>query len=232
MRYLWKNILSTLFPKYCISCHEIMSQKEEFICISCRHFLEKTNFHEEKINKITEKFWGSFPLSCASALFYFQKEGVVQRLIHELKYYGKENIGQWLGKWYATELSQSPHYQNIDIVIPIPVHPKKLKTRGYNQVHLFAKEIANSLQAKLIEDVLVKTFNNSAQAQKNKEERYKDSKDLFSVQNKEKIIGKNILLVDDVITTGATLEVCAKAILAVPNTTLGICCIAFTEDFQ
>ena len=230
MLFIWKNILSTFFPKYCISCHEILSQKEEFLCIECRHFLEKTHFHEQKINKITEKFWGTLPLSCASAMFYYQKEGVVQQLIHELKYYGKEKIGQWLGKWYANELSKSVHFQEIDIVIPVPIHPKKLKIRGYNQVTLFAKEIALALNAELVEDVLVNKFNNSAQAQKNKEDRYKDSKDLFSIQNEEKIKGKNILLVDDVITTGATLEVCAKAILSVPETQLGISCIAFTED--
>lgn len=230
MKGIFKDIFSVFFPKYCLGCNTIINDFEDFLCVECSNKLKETNFHLLEKNPLYHKFFGKITLSCATALLYFQKQGVTQYLIHHLKYHKQENIGQWLGKWLGNRLQQSPYYQHIDTVIPVPIHPKKLKIRGYNQVELFARELALSLNATYVDNVLIKTHSNTAQAKKHWFERQKDNQNLFTIQNTEKIIGKNILLIDDVITTGATIEVCANALLQAERVTIGIACMAYVEN--
>ena len=230
MKDLFKDIFSVFFPKYCLGCNTIINHFEDFLCIECSNELKETNYHLLEKNPLHQKFFGKISLSCATALLYFQKQGVTQHLIHHLKYHKQENIGQWLGKWLGNRLQQSSYFQHIDTIIPVPIHQKKLKIRGYNQVELFAREIAQSLSATYIDDVLIKTHSNTAQAKKHWFERQKDSQNLFAIQNIEKIAGKNILLIDDVITTGATIEVCTNVLLQAEETTIGIACMAYVAN--
>lgn len=226
-----KSVFSTLFPNYCLGCGTVLNHFEQYVCVDCSNELKETGFHTTAQNALTQHFFGKIPLSCATSLLYFHKKGVAQQLIHYLKYHGQEQIGKWLGEWLGSKLKQSAHFQHIDTIVPVPIHPKKMKKRGYNQVTLFAEEIAKSLNANLIEDVLVKTHSNSAQAQKHWLERQKDNKNLFCLQHPEKIIGKNILLVDDVITTGSTIEACVNELLRVRVSSVGIASMAYVLDY-
>lgn len=227
----WKDVFSVFFPNYCIGCGVMMNHFEDFLCVNCSHQLKETNYHLLENNPLKAKFFGKLSLAGATSLLYFQKEGVTQRLIHHLKYHRQEKIGQWLGKWLGSQLKHSPYFKNIEVVIPVPIHPDKLKTRGYNQVALFGKEIAHSLGATYLDDVLIKTYSNSAQAQKHWIKRQKQNQSLFKLQNSEKIAGRNILLVDDVITSGATIELCAGELLKSPNIRLSIASMVYVVDF-
>lgn len=225
---LFSDLLSVIFPAYCADCGCVLSRKESFLCLTCRGKLPETQMHLQEKNRITERFYGQCDLYCATSLFYFQKDSAVQHLIHQLKYKGKEEIGAWLGVWLGEKIKSIPKFQQTDAVIPVPLHKNKLKSRGYNQVALFGKELARILQVEYIDDVLVKIKTNTTQTQKDLWSRFKDSRDIFSIQNKEKICGRNILLVDDIITTGATVESCYNQLIKAENVKIGLATMAFS----
>ena len=153
---------------------------------------------------------------------------MVQHLIHQLKYQKKESIGGWLGEWLGEKIKNVPHFQEIDVVIPVPLHKKKLKMRGYNQVALFGQKLAQILKANYVDDVLIKVKANTTQTKKDLWSRFKDSENIFSVQNTEKIENCKILLVDDLITTGATIESCYTQLVKAKNVNIGIASMAYS----
>lgn len=210
-----KNLLNLFFPKVCYACHALLSDNERDICTSCRHALPVTNCHFNEDNDSVKKvFYGRVEIEEATALFWFSKKGIVQELLHNLKYRGYEKIGETLGRWLGHELHEAAGFNNIDTVIPVPLHPKKLKKRGYNQVALFGKEIAKAINATYRDDILVKTSSTSTQVFKKRFARWKEGNEVFTIQNKQLISGKHILLVDDIITTGATVEACVSVLQA------------------
>ncbi len=225
---IFSDLLSVIFPDYCANCGYILGNGETFLCFSCRGNLPETQLHLQKNNRIVKQFYGQCDLFCATSLFYFHKNSAVQHLIHELKYKGREEIGVWLGRWLGEKIKHIKEFQQTDTIIPVPLHKNKLKKRGYNQVALFGKELARILQVDYIDDVLVKIQSNTTQTQKDLWGRFRDSKDIFSIQNKEKIAGKNILLVDDLITTGATIESCYRQLLKAENVKMGIATMAYS----
>jgi len=205
-----KNLLNLFFPEVCLACDHQLRDNEEEICTNCRHELPTTNFHNEKNNSVEKIFYGRVKIEHATALLFFQKEGIVQQLIHNLKYRGFENIGTLLGKWLGHELKHSEYYNNIDIVIPVPLHKTRLKKRGYNQVEKFAQEIALALNAEYKTNILLKTASTKTQVFKKRLARWDSSKTSFNVENAHLLEAKHILIVDDIITTGATIEACAN----------------------
>ena len=205
-----KNLLNLFFPEVCLACDHQLMDNEADICTNCRHELPTTNLHDEKNNSIEKIFYGRVNIEHATALFFFQKKGIVQKLIHNLKYRGFENIGTVLGKWLGYELQNSEYYKNIDIVIPVPLHKTRLKKRGYNQVEKFAQEIAVALHAEYNSDILIKTTSTKTQVFKKRLARWDSSKTSFEVKNEDLLEAKHILIVDDIITTGATIEACAN----------------------
>ncbi|WP_452220655.1 ComF family protein [Lacinutrix salivirga] len=196
------------------------------ICTSCRHNLPLTNFHIDKNDHIKKVFYGRANIAEGTALFWFIKRGIVQQLIHNLKYRGQENIGTLLGDWLGEELKQTEHYSAIDIVIPVPLHHKKLKTRGYNQVAKFGQSLAQCLDAEYSDDVLVKLTNTISQVHKKRLARWQDKNEVFTAQNLKAIEGKHILLVDDIITTGATMEACYNELNKAKNIKISIATMA------
>ena len=152
-----------------------------------------------------------------------------QRLIHALKYHNREQVGLWLGQWYACELVQSHYFQGVELVIPVPLHPKKKKKRGYNQVTLFGETLAQTLQVPYREDILLKQTYNSAQAKKHWLERQKTTAETFVLTSSEQIVGKHILIVDDIVTTGATLAQCA-ALLIAAGAKVSFACMAYSNN--
>jgi len=210
----------------CFACSTYLSDNEDTICINCRHELPVTNFHFNNDDFVKKVLAGRANIEHATALFRFEKKGPVQQLIHGLKYKGYEHIGELLGNWLGGELREVKNYKDIDAIIPVPLHPKKLKSRGYNQVAKFGKQIAFELNAEYIDDVLIKISNTTSQTIKNRLSRWHNSKELFAIKNISKIENKHILIVDDIITTGATLEACCTALNQAKNIKISIATMA------
>jgi len=227
---MFKSLLHLFFPPTCAGCKTILIANENVICTSCRHEMPLTQHHLNPENDAYKKFYGRIPVEHVSALVYFHKKGIVQELIHSLKYRGQEAIGTVLGEWYAEELKSSQLLQSLDAIIPVPLHPKKLRERGYNQVTEFGNLLAKSLQIPINTSILFRQVYSKTQSQKNRLGRTEGIDTIFDVSFDEKDHNKHFLLIDDVITTGATLEVCAKALLKIPGTKISIVCMAMADS--
>ena len=223
------NMLNLFFPKVCRGCQKELTSGETVICAYCRHKLPLTNFHKTNSDQLKRLFYGRIPIENATALFYFYKKGVSQKYIHALKYKGAEEIGTFFGKWLGQELAATSAYQNVDLIIPVPLHKKKLRKRGYNQVAAFARELAIALQKPYKENILVKITPTQSQVFKDRLTRIFSYKEVFSVQQFKKLIDKHILLVDDVVTTGATLEACAQQLRKAKNVKISIATIGMAD---
>ena len=227
---MFKSLLNLFFPPTCAGCKTILIANENVICTSCRHEMPLTQHHLNPENDAYKKFYGRIPVEHVSALVYFHKKGIVQELIHSLKYRGQEAIGTVLGEWYAEELKNIPVLSTVDAIIPVPLHPKKLRERGYNQVTEFGNALAKSLQIPINTSILFRQVYSKTQSQKNRLGRTEGIDTIFDVSFDEKDHNKHFLLIDDVITTGATLEVCAKALLKIPGTKISIVCMAMADS--
>lgn len=221
-----KSIINLFFPKVCYACHNLLNDNEDTICMDCRHDLPITNFHFDNNDSVAKVLYGRAKIENGTALFRFEKKGNVQRLIHNLKYKDHEHIGFVLGNWLGGELKTLESYKNIDVVIPVPLHKNKLKKRGYNQVALFGQQVAEALNADYLDDVLVKVTNTKSQVNKKRLARWTNSDELFTLKNIEAIDNKHILVVDDIITTGATLEACISILNQAKNIKISIATMA------
>jgi len=207
----------------------MLADNEKHICTVCRHNLPLTNFHFEADDTLKKMLYGRLKLEQATALLKFQKKGIVQHLLHNLKYRGHETIGEMLGQWLGNELKTLEEYKSVDLIIPVPVHKRKLRKRGYNQVAKFGVEIAKALNVPYIDHVLVKTSATKTQVFKKRIARWNNFEEVFSVKNLDEIDGKHILLVDDIITTGATIEACANVLLKAKNIKISIATMAIAD---
>ncbi len=220
------SIVDLFFPKVCYACFYALHDNEDTVCTDCRHDLPVTNFHFDDQDTVKKVLYGRAKIEQATALFRFEKKGLVQQLIHGLKYKGYEHIGGFLGDWMGGELKRVAHYKGIDVVIPVPLHKNKLKKRGYNQVAKFGQHIANALNIGYKDDVLIKVTHTKSQVSKKRLARWNHTDEFFVLQNKTTIAGKHILLVDDLITTGATLEACITALNKAENVKISIATMA------
>ena len=223
---MWKDFLSLIFPKVCFSCGKSLYKSEKCICVYCLSHLPKTNFHLYSDNYLMKLFWGRADIFSAASLYVFLKGGKVQHLIHQLKYRGKKEIGISIGKYYGKELKSSPFFNKADVIIPVPLHPKKFKSRGYNQSEIFAQGLSESLKIKNENNLLIRTHISETQTKKSRFARWKNVESVFKIIQPEKLQGKHILLADDVVTTGATFESCARKILEIPGTKVSVASIA------
>lgn len=225
-----QSIINLFFPKACAGCNAILLIAESVICTECRHNIPLTNHHRITDNEVLLKFYGKLEIVHASALFYFQKKGVVQELIHKLKYKGHQEIGKTIGFWYADELKNSRALLDVDYIIPVPLHQKKFKKRGYNQVNTFGEALSERLQIPIKDLILVRDKNTKSQTKKNRLHRSESVSHVFSIAATTDFHYKHFLLIDDVITTGATLESCGRELLKIPGARLSIVCMAMTKD--
>ncbi len=214
------------FPTLCAACQEILGGGEHIVCTNCRHQLPETQFHRYNDQAVQKVFYGRLPISMGTALFYFEKKGPVQQLLHRLKYKGQENIGAFLGNWLGEELALDSLYATVEAIIPVPLHPKKKRKRGYNQVSAFARTLASHLHCVCREDVLLKSKNTKTQVFKGRMTRSDEVFEAFYIKPDSDLEGKHILLVDDILTTGATLEACGLELLKIPNIKLSIATMA------
>jgi len=223
----WTNFVHLFFPHTCMGCNaDIMP--EQFLCTQCLMQLPHTGFFEAADNPVEQSFYGRVPINAAAAAFYFTKQSFVQQLLFQLKYKGRQDVGVWLGQQIGHQLNISKRFQPIDAIIPLPLHPKKEKLRGYNQSTCIAKGIAEVLQKPVYTNVIVRNKYTHTQTQKNRVQRWENMNDAFTIIEPAILKQQNILLVDDVITTGATLEACSNVLLSVPVASVQIATAAYT----
>lgn len=227
---MFNYIIDLFFPKVCAGCHTILITNETVFCTNCRHELPLTQYHLDPKNEAVKKFYGKIAIEHASALLYFNKKGIVQELIHNLKYKGHEEIGTVLGNWYMEDLKELILETPFDVVIPVPLHPKKFRERGYNQVTTFGKALAKGLKINYNDTVLYRKKYSKTQSKKNLIGRSENIENIFDVLFTEENQNKHFLIVDDVLTTGATLEACSKALLKIPGAKISIVCMAMAHS--
>lgn len=207
------DILSIMYPSVCSGCGNRLSLQENCICIFCLNSLPKTQFHLLPANKMEMHFWGRLKVEAAAAYCYFQKGGKIQHLIHQLKYKRKTELGSIIGNLFGQDLKTVFAFQHCDMIIPIPLHWRKQKLRGYNQCDFFADGLSESLGMVSVTSAVARNEMNESQTRKNRLQRWQNVENIFSVVDPKIIQNKNILLVDDVMTTGSTLEACGSALL-------------------
>ena len=224
-----QSVLNLFFPKACAGCNSFLLSDEKVICTTCRHEIPLTNHHKTKNNEAFSKFYGRIDLEYASALFYFHKKGIVQEMIHKLKYKGHQEIGEVIGNWYAEDLKSIKEIKDVDYIIPVPLHKKRLKERGYNQVTSFGRALSENLIIKYNETILVRNIYSKTQTKKSFLGRSEIVESIFGVKFDESHHNKHFLLIDDVITTGSTLEACSRELLKIPGAKVSIVCMAMTQ---
>lgn len=223
--YFW-DFIGLFYPTTCRACNSVLNKGEIWICSSCMLDMPKSDYWNDKNNPVNQLFWGKTPIQFASAFLLFSKGSRYRKLIHSLKYKNDQESGIRLGALYGKEIAKQSEYPKIDYIIPVPLHPKKQKKRGYNQSDCIAEGLSESMKVDYLDNVLVRTKNTQTQTKKHKDERWENVKGVFDVQNIDLVRGKHILLVDDVITTGATIEHCALTLIEKANCKVSIGCLA------
>ena len=212
------DFLSLLFPSLCVSCGKNLYSHEALICTQCLYHIPKTNFHFLKDNPVSRLFWGRVNLESAAAYYFFDKGSRFRGLIHKMKYRNQKEIGYELGKIYGNELKSSGLFNEVELVIPVPLHPRKERKRGYNQSEWIARGIAESMEKNLDTQSVYRAIDTESQTRKSRYERWKNVENIFKIHHPEKLQNKYVLIVDDVITTGSTLEACAHSVLSLDGT--------------
>ncbi len=218
-------------PRVCFGCNAHLYRGEQLLCTVCRNNLPLTEYTFCKENEVDRIFYGRIRIEKASSFLFYTDYGIVKNLIHYLKYKNQPRIGTFLGEWYGQVL-RSDEGLEVDVVVPVPLHPRKLGKRGYNQVTGFSETLARHLGAEHGDKVLRKTANIRTQTKKGRLARWFGNQDLYILNQPEKIMGRHVLLVDDVITTGATMETCARALLGAPDTRVFVTSMAIVPQFQ
>jgi ComF family protein len=224
-----KDMLHLFYPQICAACGTDILSEQQFICIKCHLALPRTGFAYLPNNPIEKIFWGRLRTVAAHSEFYFSKEALVQRLIHQLKYNQMPEAGFYLGELTGKSMLQSGRFSNIDYVVPLPLFPDKEKKRGYNQAAAIGEGISKEMNIPLLNGIVNRNRHTETQTKKHRTERWKNVFEGFVIKNPSTLHHKHVLLVDDVVTTGATLEACGHAIMQLPGTQLSIATITFAS---
>jgi ComF family protein len=220
------DFVSLFYPRYCLACEEALLKGEDALCTHCLTQLPKTNHHLDHDNPIKNRLTGRLPLEFAFAFLRFKKGGLVQHLLHQLKYHNQPELGVKIGNLYGRDLKEAGLEKSFDIIIPVPLHESRRRKRGYNQSAKFAEGLSEALNIPWEESVSVRVQSTLTQTKKTRADRWTNVKEAFAVSRLEQVSGKRVLLVDDVITTGATLEACGQHLLSNHCSALSIACIA------
>ena len=212
MKKIISNFLGLLYPNLCLICGENLLKNEQQICLKCLSEIPRTNFHLYKDNPVEKRFWGKADIQKATSFFFFTKGSPFQKLLHELKYRDNKDIGELMGKYAAVDMLTDETFCSVDYIVPIPLHPKKYTKRGYNQSELICNGISIIFDKPVDTKSLIRRKETSTQTKKSVFERYENTSGIFEVKNKETFEKKHVLLVDDVLTTGSTIEAAIQAI--------------------
>lgn len=224
-----KDLLLLLFPKSCNACYELLIPNENEICTNCRNELPVISNESLTNLKLNVLFKEDNVIINFSSLFYFEKDSEVQELLHNLKYRNHLHLGELIGNWHAAVLLKTKDFHTIDLVIPMPIHKKRLRKRGYNQVALYAQTIAQKLNADYRDDILTKTIHKKSQVSLNRKERFNNILNSLTLNKPDDLKEKHILILDDIITTGATMRACVSC-LKNKTTKISIASIALVPN--
>lgn len=207
-----RAFFNLIFPQQCVVCNRLLSHAEEYMCTVCNIGMPRTHYHLQKDNFIEKLFWGQIPIERATTFFFYQKGNSYCNIIHELKYRGGKHIGQTMGRYMANEMQGSGFFEDIDVIIPIPLHTKKLRKRGYNQSEWIAMGVSDITRIPIDNKAIVRKTYTESQTKQSASARLENVRDAFEALRPEQFAGKHILLVDDVLTTGATIIACASTL--------------------
>jgi len=206
------DFFNLIFPRLCCACNNALFKKERVLCANCVVSLPKTNFHSDKENPVNKVFWGRVDVEMATSFYLFSKKSRVQNLLHNLKYKGVKEVGFVVGRLMGLDLKHAEYFSQVDFIVPVPLHKNKLKKRGYNQSEWIAKGLSAAMKIPMNTACLCRKEDSQTQTKKSRYKRWENVGEIFGVSGME-LDGKRILLVDDVVTTGATLEGCAQVLL-------------------
>ncbi len=223
---LLRGFLQLLYPRLCVACGAELPGPSSCFCLRCRLKLEPTTLHLQRENEFTDRFWGRLPVEAATALYRFHRLSPVQHALHGLKYRNRPDIGVLLGREMGQKLRTAEGFAEAEIIVPVPLHPAKERIRGYNQSACFARGIGEAMLKPVAVHALQRRQNNGSQTRKKRLERFSNVETVFAVASNAPIKGKHVLLVDDVLTTGATLEACAQILLNAGATRVSMATIA------
>ena len=223
---LFDDLVALFYPRLCAGCNTSLVKGEEVLCLNCLADLPRTNYHLIDENPVSQQFIGRVQLELATSFCHFDKGGRLQHLLHQLKYKGNREVGRKMGMLFGYDLIQSALYANIDAILPVPLHPKKERKRGFNQSVEICKGLSEAMNRPLILGNLVRVVHTASQTRKGRFERWENVSGIFSVKNSNPLTGKHLLLVDDVVTTGATIEACCTPLLAIPGVKVSIATLA------
>ncbi len=226
MKNPFADLLDLIYPNLCFICGETLLKSESHICLSCLNNIPRTNYHLLTDNPVEKRFWGKAPIYRGTSFFFFQKGSPFQKLLHELKYKGNKEIGEILGRYAAAELLNSPDFCSIDIIIPIPLHPKRFAQRGYNQSEWIGKGLSAVLDKPQDTNTLKRVKQTTTQTKKSVFERFENTEGIFELSGAKELEGKHLLLIDDVLTTGSTLNAAINTLLNIPNVKISIFTLA------
>ena len=231
MTNLLNDLVSLFYPNLCLVCGYPLVQNEQFICLFCHCNIPKTNYHINKGNPARDLFSGYPQVNEVTAYLFFEKEGITQKLIHSLKYNGNKELAACLGRTAALELKANGCYASIDTILPVPLHPKKEKRRGYNQSEWIAKGFATVYGFEPEKKSLKRRTDSQSQTRKTVYDRHVNVEKIFETPNPAYFYGKHILLIDDVITTGATISSCIDALVSIPEIKISIFSLSIAREF-
>ncbi|MDY6799977.1 MAG: ComF family protein [Bacteroidota bacterium] len=220
-----KDFFNLIYPNLCVVCNNHLVSQEKLICTSCLYNLPKTNFHLDIENPVSQLFWGRTKIEYATSFYFYHKGSKYQKMMHKFKYHDCKEIGFILGRYFGSQLKDSV-FNQVDLIVPVPLHKSKLKKRGYNQSEFVARGLSESLEKEVDAKTLIRSVATSTQTRKSRFERWKNVERIFDIKEPERFRNKHILLVDDVVTTGSTLEACANTLLEVPETKVSIATLA------
>lgn len=222
-----KDFLQLIFPNRCRACERNLVRNEKILCTFCHYRLPRTNYHLMPENPVVKQFWGKTNVHNATAFFFFRKGDHVQHLIHLLKYKGDKEIGLKLGNMFGCDLNESKLYQDVDFLIPVPLHAGRRLSRGYNQSEVIARGLEETLKVPVNTGLLSRTKATATQTKKKRFTRYENMKEVFKIKNLPEVHGKHFLIIDDVITTGSTVAACAEKLLEIPGSKISVAALAY-----
>lgn len=224
-----QDFLALIYPRNCVACGNSLFKHEEQLCNYCYAHLPKSNFHKHEKNPVATLFYGRTPLLLASSFYLFQKKGGIQKVLHAIKYKHNKDLAVLVGKWYSEDLKTNDIISKADFIIPVPLHSKKFKIRGYNQSEEFARGLSEGLKIPLNTTVLKRKEFTETQTKKSKYERWENVEDVFALIIPETFKNKHVVLVDDVITTGATIEACCQLLQQIEGIKISVLSIAYAD---
>lgn len=220
------SFVHLFFPRQCAVCGVTLQEGEEGICIGCNIDMPRTNYHTYKDNHAERMFWGRMPLVRATSFFFYHKGSDFRRILHQLKYGGRKDLGTIMGRLMAAELLAAGFFRDVDVIIPIPLHPRKQKLRGYNQSECIARGVASVTGIPIDATSVLRKRHTETQTRKSAFERWENVDGIFLLHRPERFAGKHVLLIDDVLTTGATVTACADAFKEVEGVRISVLTLA------